>query len=102
MDDDNSRSLDFKEFVKGLNDYGILMDKQEATAVFAQFDRDGSGSIDFDEFLITLRVNTLTCPRAAEGCLTCPNLRHLFRAAAHVSGQEGGGHAGVSEAGQDG
>lgn len=57
MDDDNSRSLDLKEFLKGLNDYGILMEKQEATAVFQQFDRDGSGTIDFDEFLITLRVN---------------------------------------------
>lgn len=60
MDDDNSRSLDLKEFLKGLNDYGILMEKQEATALFQQFDRDGSGTIDFDEFLITLRVNVLT------------------------------------------
>uniref|UniRef100_A0A671VDX0 Calcyphosine-like b n=1 Tax=Sparus aurata TaxID=8175 RepID=A0A671VDX0_SPAAU len=56
MDDDNSRSLDLKEFLKGLNDYGILMEKQEAMALFQQFDRDGSGTIDFDEFLITLRV----------------------------------------------
>lgn len=62
MDDDNSRSLDFKEFLKGLNDYGIPMDKQEAVAIFERFDRDGSGTIDFDEFLITLRVNTQTCP----------------------------------------
>lgn len=60
MDDDNSRSLDLKEFLKGLNDYGILMEKQEAMALFQQFDRDGSGTIDFDEFLITLRVNVLT------------------------------------------
>ena len=57
MDDDNNRSLDFKEFLKGLNDYGILMEKQEATALFQHFDRDGNGSINFDEFLITLRVN---------------------------------------------
>lgn len=60
MDDDNSRSLDLKEFLKGLNDYGILMEKREAMALFQQFDRDGSGTIDFDEFLITLRVNVLT------------------------------------------
>lgn len=57
MDDNNNRSLDFKEFIKGLNDYGVLMEKDEATALFQQFDRDGSGTIDFDEFLITLRVN---------------------------------------------
>lgn len=58
MDDDSSRSLDFKEFMKGLNDYGVMMEKQEAAALFQQFDRDGSGTIDFEEFLITLRVNT--------------------------------------------
>uniref|UniRef100_A0A3Q4GDC0 Calcyphosine-like b n=2 Tax=Pseudocrenilabrinae TaxID=318546 RepID=A0A3Q4GDC0_NEOBR len=56
MDDNNNRSLDFKEFMKGLNDYGVLMEKDEATALFQQFDRDGSGTIDFDEFLATLRV----------------------------------------------
>lgn len=60
MDDDNNRSLDLKEFLKGLNDYGILIEKQEATALFRQFDRDGSGTIDFDEFLITLRVSLQT------------------------------------------
>lgn len=57
MDDDNNRALDLKEFLKGLNDYGIPIDKEEATAVFQHFDRDGSGAIDFDEFLIALRVS---------------------------------------------
>lgn len=57
MDDDNNRSLDLKEFLKGLNDYGIPIDKEEATAVFQHFDRDGNGTIDFDEFLIALRVS---------------------------------------------
>ena len=57
MDDDNSRALDLKEFMKGLNDYGVLMEKVEAMNLFQQFDRDGSGLIDFDEFLLTLRVN---------------------------------------------
>lgn len=56
MDDDNNRTLDLKEFMKGLNDYGVLMEKVEAISLFQQFDRDGSGQIDFDEFLITLRV----------------------------------------------
>lgn len=57
MDDDSNRTLDLKEFLKGLNDYGVLIEKEEALNLFQQFDRDGSGSIDFDEFLITLRVN---------------------------------------------
>ncbi|CAJ0958013.1 unnamed protein product, partial [Ranitomeya imitator] len=55
MDDDNSRSLDFKEFLKGLSDYGVMIDKVEAQQLFAVFDKDGSGTIDFDEFLVTLR-----------------------------------------------
>lgn len=59
MDDDNSRTLDMKEFLKGLSDYGVLIEKEEAMKLFQQFDRDTSGLIDFDEFLITLRVNTL-------------------------------------------
>lgn len=58
MDDDNSRTLDLKEFLKGLNDYGVLIEKEEAMNLFQRFDKDGSGLIDFDEFLITLRVNT--------------------------------------------
>lgn len=58
MDDDSNRSLDLKEFLKGLNDYGIPMEKQEATALFQLFDRDRNGTIDFDEFLVTLRVRT--------------------------------------------
>ena len=57
MDDNSNRSLDFKEFLKGLNDYGILIEKQEATSLFEHFDRDGNGTIDFDEFFVTLRVN---------------------------------------------
>ncbi|NXL63338.1 CAPSL protein, partial [Chordeiles acutipennis] len=55
MDDDNSRTLDFKEFVKGLNDYAMMIDKEEAQEIFRVFDKDGSGTIDFDEFLVTLR-----------------------------------------------
>lgn len=56
MDDDKSRSLDLKEFLKGLNDYGIMIDKPEALELFQKFDHDRSGTIDFDEFLVTLRV----------------------------------------------
>lgn len=57
MDDDNSRTLDLKEFMKGLNDFGVMMEKQEAMSLFQLFDKDGSGTIDFDEFLLSLRVN---------------------------------------------
>lgn len=56
MDDDKNRSLDMKEFLKGLNDYGILIEKEEAKDLFEKFDHNKSGTIDFDEFLVTLRV----------------------------------------------
>ncbi|XP_007111530.2 calcyphosin-like protein [Physeter macrocephalus] len=55
MDDDNNRTLDFKEFVKGLNDYAVVMEKKEAEELFWRFDKDGNGTIDFNEFLLTLR-----------------------------------------------
>lgn len=61
MDDDNSRTLDFKEFVKGLNDYAMMIDKEEAQEIFRIFDKDGNGTIDFDEFLVTLRVSLGVC-----------------------------------------
>lgn len=57
MDNDNSRTLDFNEFVKGLNDYAMMIDKEEAQEIFRAFDKDGSGTIDFDEFLVKLRVS---------------------------------------------
>lgn len=34
MDDNNNRTLDFKEFVKGLNDYAVVMEKEEAEELF--------------------------------------------------------------------
>ncbi|CAH1774499.1 unnamed protein product [Owenia fusiformis] len=55
MDDDGSRSLDFKEFRKGLHDYGCMLSKEQEQELFTSLDKDGSGSLDFDEFLIALR-----------------------------------------------
>ncbi|NWI86473.1 CAPSL protein, partial [Pitta sordida] len=51
----NSRTLDFKEFMKGLNDYAMMLDKEEAQKIFQRFEKDGSGTINSDEFLVTLR-----------------------------------------------
>ena len=56
MDDDESRSLDLKEFIKGVHDYGIVMENPEIKEAFAEIDTDGTGTLDFDEFLMALRV----------------------------------------------
>ena len=58
MDDDRSRTLDFSEFRKGLRDYGLIdISNADAKKVFDTFDRSGDGKVDFDEFLLALRVN---------------------------------------------
>jgi len=56
-DDDGSKNLNFEEFLKGVNDYGIAITKGEAKEVFDEFDNDGSGEVSIDEFLIGLRGN---------------------------------------------
>ncbi|XP_016142410.1 calcyphosin-like protein isoform X3 [Sinocyclocheilus grahami] len=55
MDDDGSKSLDFQEFEKGLENYGVSVGKDTAQQIFAMMDKDGSGTINFDDFLDKLR-----------------------------------------------
>ena len=57
MDDDRSNSLNFNEFKKGIHDYGCDMTKEEVQEMFTSIDRDGSGTLDFEEFLQALRVS---------------------------------------------
>ena len=57
MDDDGNKKIDFKEFKKGLRDYGVDIEPDEVQEMYAAFDKDGSGYIDFDEFLVNLRVS---------------------------------------------
>ena len=60
MDDDRSNSLSMEEFTKGIHDYGCNMEKEEIQKMFTDIDRDGSGTLDFDEFLKALRVCELS------------------------------------------
>jgi len=55
FDDDRSRNLNLEELQEGLRDYGVVMSEEDQKALFAMLDKDGSGSIDFDEFLEKLR-----------------------------------------------
>ncbi|XP_071961092.1 calcyphosin-like protein [Antedon mediterranea] len=55
MDDDGNRSLNFEEFMEGLNDYKVEVTGEQGKEMFNAFDKDGSGSLSFDEFLIALR-----------------------------------------------
>ena len=59
-DDNGDRKLNLYELTKGLHDYGLSLAADEIGEMFATLDRDGGGSIDFDELLIALRVRTPT------------------------------------------
>ena len=56
MDDNKNRKLEFDEFKKVITEYGFSYSKDEFKEIFDQFDKDHSGTIDFDEFLEKLRV----------------------------------------------
>ena len=56
MDDDGSKSLQFQEFSKGIRDTGLECTNEEAKEMFNTFDKDKSGSVNIDEFLLAIRV----------------------------------------------
>lgn len=55
MDDNNSRSLDKYEFTKAMTDYMLGFTEGEIQKLFAYFDFDRSGLIEFDEFIRAIR-----------------------------------------------
>lgn len=50
-DDDNSKSLDRNEFQKCIHDFRVGLNPSDTSRLFTIYDRDGNGSIDYDEFL---------------------------------------------------
>ncbi|XP_057675135.1 calcyphosine-like b isoform X2 [Corythoichthys intestinalis] len=96
MDDDANRSLDLKEFLKGVHDFGLPMDKEEAAAIFRRFDRDADGTIDFDEFLLSLRARRDVVTQAfrkldksKDGVITVDDLRGVYNPKYHPKYQNG-------------
>jgi Ca2+-binding EF-hand superfamily protein len=55
MDDDNSKNLNKYEFGKAINDYMLGFTAAETSSLFSYFDVDGSGIIDYNEFLRAIR-----------------------------------------------
>ncbi|XP_053887947.1 calcyphosin-like protein isoform X2 [Malaclemys terrapin pileata] len=101
MDDNQNRTLDFKEFLKGLNDYAVMIDKEEAHELFSIFDKDGNGTIDFDEFLVTLRPPMSNArkevimqafrkfDKTGDGIITIEDLQGVYNAKHHPKYQNG-------------
>jgi Ca2+-binding EF-hand superfamily protein len=56
MDDDGNGSLNLVEFKKAMKECALNLTDLQVSQLFQYFDRDRSGTIDFDEFIIVARV----------------------------------------------
>ena len=59
MDDDHSGDLTYEELTKGIRDLGLTaeeMSDAEIHEVFKTLDTDGSGKLNINEFIETVRV----------------------------------------------
>jgi Ca2+-binding EF-hand superfamily protein len=55
MDDNGNRQLDVEDFRWGFIDYGFNLSQEEAQHLVNHFDRDGNGTVSYDEFLRALK-----------------------------------------------
>ena len=65
MDDNGNRQLDVEDFRWGFIDYGFNLTQEEAQHLVNHFDRDGNGTVSYDEFLRALKVSTRFLNKAA-------------------------------------
>ncbi|NXD05423.1 CAPSL protein, partial [Certhia familiaris] len=95
IDGNKSRTLDFNEFLRGLHNYAVMINKEEAEELFKIFDKDGNGTIDFDEFLASLRPPMSNArkeivlqvfqkiDKTGDGIITIEDLRGTYNAKYH-------------------
>ncbi len=57
LDNNGNRQLDFNELMWGLKDFGVSLDEEQARTILSSFDRDRSGTVNYDEFLRAIRVS---------------------------------------------
>ncbi len=101
MDDDESKTLDYQEFSKALQDYRIQVDQSDYQKLFRIFDRDGNGSINYDEFLRSIvgemnqkRKNIVTMAykkfdRDGNGYINIEDLKGCYNAGNHPDVKSG-------------
>ena len=73
---DGNHKIDRDEFYSGLCEIQIRISRQEADSLMALFDTDGDGCVNFDEFLVGIRVSflPLTYLTLTDPCLSLPGL----------------------------
>jgi len=55
LDDNRNRQIERNELLWGLKDFDIHLSEEQVDVLMKHFDRDGNGTINFDEFLVALR-----------------------------------------------
>lgn len=95
MDANGNRLLDPDDFKWGLINYGIILNDQEVQTLIGVFDRNKDGTVNFDEFLATikgpmadsrLRLVALAYERLdknADGQVTLDDIAKTFEASRH-------------------
>ncbi|KAG8192098.1 hypothetical protein JTE90_005395 [Oedothorax gibbosus] len=101
MDDNRDKKLDLEEMRLGLQEYGAALDGDETAQLFAELDKDGSGTVSFEEFLKAVRP-PLSDDRLAiidrafakmdqtgDGCVTLEDIKGVYNAKEHPDVQDG-------------
>ena len=57
VDVEKDKVIDFKEFQNALKHVGIYVDTAIQKKCFEEMDKDMSGNLDLDEFIVALRVS---------------------------------------------
>ena len=95
LDDNRNRQLDKNELMWGLKDFDIHLSEEQVNVLIKHFDRDNSGTVNFDEFLVALRgdlnENRLAYIKAAydkldvnkDGQVTLEDIAKLYDVSQH-------------------
>jgi len=101
MDDDGNRQISKEEFKKGCKDFGSGLANDEVDSLFDTIDKDHSGSLDFDEFLLSLRppmsksrVDLINkcfklLDKSGDGVITPEDLKGVYNARNHPKYKNG-------------